>query len=301
MTLSEEDLEALERSVNEIDALSTIYGESGDGGETVEDDSDSCFSIISKQEMHVARSILRGEKSDVPTLEVEISTSVQIDDGTSETIILKCCIPPGYPDHPVIPTASSKGMPWSIRDELSSQLAEVAESMAGSESIMGLVAELNEICPHFLQRMQLDKGSSSKSQETKTNTTSQDSCSRLWIWVHHITNTDRRKSIVTEARGLKLGGVLKYGYPGIIVIEGRTGACDEFATWVKGNKSRPGGFGRNWGHHVRGQMQLEEESQLCLASDFQEMEDMAVLGQLCKENGLEDEFREFAMRHKGGS
>ncbi|CAJ1930729.1 unnamed protein product [Cylindrotheca closterium] len=301
MTLSEEELEALERSVNEIDALSAIYGESSESGETDQDELDSCFSILSKQEMDVARSILRGEKAEVPTLEVEISTGVQMDDGTSEKIILKCCIPPGYPDHPVIPTASSKGMSWSIRDELSSQLAEIAESMVGSESIMGLVAELNEMCPPVLQRMQLNNESSSKSQETTTTSHGDGSYSRLWIWVHHITNNDRRKSIMAEAQGLKLGGVLKHGYPGIILIEGRSNACDDFATWVKGSKSLPGGFGRNLGHHVRGQVQLEaeEEQQLCFASDFQEMEDMAVLGQLCKEKGLEDEFREFAMRHKG--
>ncbi|KAL3941630.1 MAG: hypothetical protein SGBAC_004044 [Bacillariaceae sp.] len=299
MTLSEEEIEALERSVNEIDALSAIYGESSDSGEIDEGESDSCFSILSRQELYVARSILSGEQADVPTMEVQISTTVEVDDGRNETITLKCRIPPGYPDHPVVPTASSKGMPWSIRDELSSQLAEVAESMAGSESIMGLVAELTKIVPPFFQKMQLEQGSSSKSQETAP--IQLEGYSRLWIWVHHITNTDRRKSIITEARGFNLGGFMKYGYPGIIVVEGASSDCDEFATWVKGNKSRPGGFGRNWGHHVRGQVQLEKESQLSLTSDFEEMEDMAILGQLCKEKHLEDEFREFAMRHKGGS
>ena len=85
------------------------------------------------------------------------------------------------------------------------------------------------------------------------------SCSRLWIWVHHITNTTRRKVIVQEAKEMSLSGYLKHGYPGIVVVEGKTKLCDEYVQWIKGNKSRPGGFGRNWGHHVRGQVLLVED------------------------------------------
>ena len=75
---------------------------------------------------------------------------------------------------------------------------------------------------------------------------------RRWIWVHHITNSGRLKQIVTEAEELKLGGFLKGGYPGVVIVEGDSKSCDEFVVWVKGNKSRPGGFGRNWtAYHPR--------------------------------------------------
>jgi hypothetical protein len=77
------------------------------------------------------------------------------------------------------------------------------------------------------------------------------SLSRRWVWVHHITNSGRIKQIVHEASQLHLGGYVKGGYPGVVVIEGQSNACKEFIVWIKGNKSRPGGFGRNWGHHVR--------------------------------------------------
>lgn len=305
-TLSEDDLEALERTVNEIDALSAIYGEPSPEGEG---SSGSRFRIVSKQELGTARSILLrggfgGEAADLPTLEVEISANVELGDGTREEVKLTCRIPRGYPEkNHLIPSASSAGMPWSMRDELSAKLAESAEAMAGSESIMGLVAELGDLCPPIFQRMQLafDEGGKSSAKSTEGPGIDEKPAgagfARLWIWVHHVTDRERRKSIVAEARGLKLGGFLKRGYPGIIVVEGAAQSCGEFAVWVKGNKSRPGGFGRNWGHHVRGQVQVESESQLLLPSNFQEMEEMAAAGRLCKEKGLEEEFLEFAMGH----
>ena len=191
---------------------------------------------------------------------------------------------------------------------------------------------------------------------------------RRWIWVHHITSVDRRKCIMREARSSNLTGLLKRGYPGVVLVCGPVDSCDEFTTWIKGNKSRPGGFGRNWGHHVRGEINCyqnddddddddededdnddvnesgnnndnrqrrrrrrhhsnrnhEQHSRSgkksssapsssssatttanndnnCNATtfdSFQEIDDLSVMARLCKEKGLEDEFKEFVMRHK---
>ena len=65
------------------------------------------------------------------------------------------------------------------------------------------------------------------SQQEAKNT---DMLGRCWIWVHHIKDLDRRKTILSEARDLKLGDFLKSAYPGIIVFEGDALACDEFVT-----------------------------------------------------------------------
>ena len=66
--------------------------------------------------------------------------------------------------------------------------------------------------------------------------------------------------------------------------------------WIKGNKSRPGGFGRNWGHHVRGEATIEVRQ---LPELFAELEDdMGKLGAVCKKFDVEDEFREFVLQHK---
>ena len=81
----------------------------------------------------------------------------------------------------------------------------------------------------------------------------------------------------------------------VIVVEGNTHSCDMFVTWVKGNKSRPGGFGRNWGHHVRGEATVERRQ---LPESFEELDDLAQFGALCKKAGVEEEFREFILQHK---
>ena len=122
------------------------------------------------------------------------------------------------------------------------------------------------------------------------------SIKRAWIWVHHISNTDRLKQIVIEAKQYKLGGYLKGGYPGVVVVEGQSQSVDDFISWIKGNKSRPGGFGRNWGHHVRGEAFVVKRQ---LPIQFEELEDdMSRFGKLCKEAGVDKEFREFILQHK---
>ena len=120
---------------------------------------------------------------------------------------------------------------------------------------------------------------------------------RLWIWVHHITNKDRRKNIVQEANDRSLHGYLKHGYPSVIVVEGEKRKCDDYVKWIKGNKSRENGFGRNWSHHVKGEIDIDE----CMFSNqFDDIgEDLSVLSEICRNLALEDEFRKFVMKHGG--
>jgi hypothetical protein len=301
MAIAEDPLESLERTINEIDALEAIYGNHSSDNEI---DAESSFCVVSLAEMETARAILEqktdneGKHQEIPTLELEIKVSVELDDGRKATLLLRCRMPPGYPNAPLLVTVSADGLRRSLREELSLHLTKSSESMAGSESTMGLVEGLKEIGPAFIAKERVMERDFKPSTAVAMVQTSRNS--RRWIWVHHIKDADRRKSIVSEARDHKLGGYLKHGYPGIIVIEGRAHACDEFVAWVKGNKSRPGGFGRNWGHHVRGQVDLDDDESRSLPAEFRELEDMAVLGSLCREHGLETEFLEFVMQHKVG-
>jgi hypothetical protein len=115
------------------------------------------------------------------------------------------------------------------------------------------------------------------------------------LWVHHITNKQRKEDIVREAQDHALGGYLKAGYPGIVVVEGAQKSCDDFIVWIKGNKSRPGGFGRQWGHHVREELLISDRQ---FPDCFVALEeDMAVLASVCRDHGLEEEFLQFVMQH----
>jgi hypothetical protein len=286
-------LECLGRAVNEIDALEAIYG-AGDE----ENDDGTSFLVVSVSELETARSTVEeAECGVIPQLEVEVQTMLQSDDGIKVTLCLRCRLPPGYPEVPALVTVSVDGLRRAQREKLSSQLAAKAESMIGVEAVMELMEELKEIVPNYLANGQTAQGGSTTEQNSQAKKYP-NTFGRRWIWVHHIKDSGRRKSIMYEARYLKLGGYLKSGYPGVIVVEGETSSCNEFVAWVKGNKSRPGGFGRNWGHHVRGEVNFPSGVR-CLPSTFEELEDLAVLGGLCREHGLGDEFLEYVMQHKG--
>lgn len=299
MSSQQQFFESLERAVNEIDALAAIYG-IGDN----DDDVGSSFSVMSTSELEVSRSIIEdisgGEKKNViiPQLEVKVYTCLEVVDDEKVRLVLHCRLRKGYPElEPALVSASVEGLRRLWREEISSNLNKKAESMIGSEVLMELVEELKALAPSYLAR---EKKTCTKLHNSPDEETC-DTFGRRWIWVHHIKDSDRRRSIVSEARELKLGGYLKSGFPGIIVIEGYSSACDEFVSWVKGNKSRPGGFGRNWGHHVRGHVNFPLDGPRHLTVEFEELEELAVMGGLCREHGLEDEFLEYVMQHKGGS
>ena len=289
-------LEALERAMNEIEALEAIYGDEYNGSDA------SHFAVVSKSELNSARSVLEGDvcaydDKAIPQLEINIVTCFENDDGERINLGLRCRLPPGYPETtPVSVSASIDGVRRSLREELSAHLNEKAESMIGVEAIMELVDELREVAPSIIAKERSIETNGKKCNASHKVSESE-MFGRRWIWVHHITDSARRKDIIREAKDLNLGGFLKFGYPGIIVIEGDSFACDEFVTWIKGNKSRPGGFGRNWGHHVKGQINFPRGTR-CLPIEFEELEDLALLSRVCKERGLENEFLEYVMQHK---
>lgn len=261
-------LEALERAVAEIEALQAIY--------------DNDLVVHSTSELFVAtNAIEKGE-----TIETLLEVSLQLD----RALKLKCALPSGYP----VTAAARVSVSVDERtrreqEEFTARIQNKANQLLGQESILELVHELQEMI-----EASKDLTANTAAAEKETTVIQPFTSHRCWIWVHHITNTDRRKSIVQEARELNLGGYLKSGYPGIVLVEGE--GCDEFISWIKGSKSRPGGFGRNWGHHVKGQIEITIRQ---LPLEFTEIDEIKLLGEACKERGLEEEFLEYVMQHKG--
>jgi hypothetical protein len=264
--MAAESIDALERSIEEIQTLSLIYSYEEDTKPHEQETAITRFFILSEDEFNLAQRLLElldstttRDKSDIPTLSVEIVTKFQSDELRRDSR-MHITLPPGYPDRPaVVSIVSVAGLTKSQREDFSSSINNKSTSLAGTEALMELIQYWQEnVEDLILSSHNNDKGIflNSENVEDKGNDAS---CSRLWIWVHHITNTTRRKVIVQEAKEMSLSGYLKHGYPGIVVVEGKTKLCDEYVQWIKGNKSRPGGFGRNWGHHVRGQVLLVED------------------------------------------
>jgi len=266
--------------------------------------------------------ILNGEdaekNSSVPNLRIEIRTEVDRelisigDDDSSDDIdpsnekrmgmVLRCLLPKGYPETAaaVVTSVETSLLTRSSREELTHALNEKADSLMGTEAVMDLVEEAKVLCRSKHQEEQAKRRTNNNSASSSHRELS--GFGRRWIWVHHITKKDRIQSILAEAQSANLRGMLKHGYPGIVLVEGTANECETFVKWIKADKSQEGGFGRNWGHHVRGEIFLEDETDCCLPSSpiMHATDDLAVLAACCKEAGLEDEFREFVLQHKGG-
>lgn len=297
-------LEALERLVFEIDAIASIICDDFDIISNDDALQHRDFIVTTPDSLSQAREQLKdianGSSSNVNLIDmkrivVEIYVSSS-NHSTADRVRLRISLPPGYPSHvaaEVTVLLSPKNVSKSCLDDLSVRLSNKTKEMIGCEVMMEVINE----CRDALDAWQANRAILSAANVVKNcEEDSLHRISRRWIWVHHITNIGRIKQIVHEAQQLNLGGYVKVGYPGVVIIEGPSHACDNFVTWIKGNKSRPGGFGRNWGHHVRGEITTKTRQ---LPETFCELEDdMGSLGGLCKSFDLEEEFREYILQHK---
>ena len=294
----EEKVESLERLVLELDAMSSIFSNDFTNDEGAGEGDGEHFVVTTQEALQNARSIIEcsPESFDIPRIDVEAVVLCSSDSFEGSTR-LRMGLPKGYPsmcNAEVTVLSIPKNCTRSQMDDLSSKLQSISKELHGSEAMMEIMNECRDVMQDW-ESNKLTEPIPDEEQCSKDNNATDTIC-RKWIWVHHITNAGRLKQIVTEAQQLKLGGYLKGGYPGVVVVEGSATSCDEFVGWIKGNKSRPGGFGRNWGHHVRGEATVDARS---MPQTFLELEDdMGKLGSLCKQFGVEDEFREFILQHK---
>ena len=301
-------LDSLDRSLQELEALQAIYEDGVEGTDhllrlTVK----TLPEVIEQARTYVEDCNTSLTIDNIPTLSLELQLNLQNTDGNSTTdssnVSIEVCVgfrlPPAYPSHQPLSVAvlTTRGLSKTMQQELSHHLQSMARELVGSEAIIALVQACQEQVGEFfvetkqlLQERELDSGDCITNDHSNSP-----ALSRRWIWVHHITNRQRKDDIVEEANNFQLGGYLKAGYPGVVVVEGSSSNCDNFVTFIKGNKSRPGGFGRQWGHHVRGEVDIHQRQ---LPSTFIALEeDLSILALNCRERGLEDEFKRFVMQH----
>jgi len=291
--------EALERALNETEVLAAIYGGRED------DEASSSFAIVAPDPDELDRAkatlemILNGDDTEkntsIPNVRIEIRTEMDrelgsnvdddcsddIDPGNDERIgiVMRCLLPKGYPETAaaVMTSVETSLLTRSSREELTRSLNERAICLLGTEAVMDLVEEAKVLCRSKHQEEQARR----RTNNNKACSSHQEPSGfgRRWIWVHHITKKDRIQSILAEAQSANLRGMLKHGYPGIVLVEGTATDCETFVKWIKADKSQEGGFGRNWGHHVRGEIFLEEKTDCRLPSSpiMRATDDLAVL------------------------
>ena len=115
---------------------------------------------------------------------------------------------------------------------------------------------------------------------------------RKLIYSHHIIAKSKRKALKDISRQYELGGYVKIGWPGIIIIEGDERNCntfiDEIRKWrwqylvVRGEDSTPVSDDSNAEQSLNAMRKFH-----LVLEELEEMSDLAVI---CREAGLEDLF-----------
>ena len=112
---------------------------------------------------------------------------------------------------------------------------------------------------------------------------------RRLIHSHHIIAPSKRKAIVDLAQDYNLGGCYKYGWPGIILIEGGEADCMAYVEEIKTLRWQHLGVRGEQQLHVRDRDALERSR--VLPSRMQDLgDDMSIIAKQCKEAGLEELF-----------
>ena len=284
-------LEALERAVDEVDALEAIFGYD-EGG----------FTVHSAAELAAARSAVEaGAAPDddwqAPALELELRVEIEAEDeGAAQAARLRCTLPGGYPDSCcAVVSVAMEGVRRATQDALTEQLGQAAAALLGEEAVTELVQQLQEIAPAALAEERATTIQPAESEAAAAG--GLDGFGRRWMWAHHIVIPARAALICKEARALSLGGYLKTGHPGIVVVEGEDENCEAFIGWVRAVRQS-----HQTALVLTGQVSGLPVGQRAFSPEFEELavDDMGGLGERCKAAGLEGEFREYVLQARAG-
>jgi hypothetical protein len=138
----EEALDALERAVQELEALESIYGYDAGG-----------FTVHSPAELALSRSMVdaglpppAGAAWAPPQLELELRLELDGDGDGSAVARLRCALPPGYPTTAAArPSVTVEGLRRTRQDELTAALQAKADELLGEESVVELAQALEAV------------------------------------------------------------------------------------------------------------------------------------------------------------
>lgn len=140
---SPKDNGSLERAVQELEALESIYGYEPGG-----------FTVHSVTELALARSVVgvgqetgaEGAEWSPPQLELEICVNLGSGEENGAVARLRCTMPPGYPTTASVQVSVSvDGFRRAQQDKLTLMLQQKADELLGDESVVDLVQALEEL------------------------------------------------------------------------------------------------------------------------------------------------------------
>lgn len=288
----QEKEEAKERQLAELEFVKAAY--IADEAWSNEDETTGCLSVIRILQLPVK--LLSSDNSSYDSVAIAINLEMPLGypviKGACLNITASLHSSPANP--PFIRKAALNAIPPLVNTcQLSA--SEFAEEHDGGEAVWHVFTEAEEwIDSEWLNILQKqEKLSLAKTTSDPTSCNSVQHATilgRRCIYSHHIIANSKRKALASLASEYKLGGYVKIGWPGVIIVEGSEDSCqafvDEIKTW-------------RWQHlsiRVEEQKQLDSkdsiESSRQLPQTFFELgeDDMSVLARYCREAGLEHMF-----------
>ena len=233
--------ECLRRSIDEVRALSSMYGDGSsleeDPTEVVHHESllDEVESLLDHGHAHVRS---------VPALEVTVRLLGARLRGGGVDVAVR--LPPGYPAS-CRAEVQVQGNARVTVDDLR-KIHQVAEramfrevgdgeetAVAGVEAVRSELTRMKEIHAVLEETHgESERERCAKEQSTQNSDLRKASgVARRLIWFHHIKAPSKRKAARVWAKELSLGGFVKPGYPGVIVIEGNLQDAEEYVKRLK--------------------------------------------------------------------
>lgn len=237
--------ECLRRAVDEVRALSCMFGDGASPAEdpTAVSDPESLLelaeSALDAAEAGAGSSPGENALHAVPALEVTIKLLGDRLRGGGVDVVVR--MPPGYPAFRAA-EIRAEGNARATLDDLDrlrraaeSAVAEVGEgeesALSGVEAVRRAVAELAESAA--AERAAAADAAAAAATTAAMGSRRDQTLARRLIWFHHIKAPGKRKAAQSWAKELDLGGFSKPGYPGIIVIEGRAEDCEAYVSRLK--------------------------------------------------------------------
>uniref|UniRef100_A0A7R9VXZ6 Uncharacterized protein n=1 Tax=Chlamydomonas euryale TaxID=1486919 RepID=A0A7R9VXZ6_9CHLO len=218
----------LAAQLEELEALESVYG-----GVAFDD-----AEAVAEARAAVAAGLVEGGH-DLPVL----CGTLRLDDVWlhGSPVSLRFTLPHRYPDGDVAQLSVQCAGPREVFESLGTAVRDAARDAAGTECLLLAVSSLKEEAerhgsaagPRPSHQPALPSACPVAASAAPPDAHPAVTLVRTIIWFHHIKSPAKRRFIVDSARALGVHGMMKPGFPGLVVAEGRADDVEDFVRGVR--------------------------------------------------------------------
>jgi hypothetical protein len=215
-----------ERQLNEIEVLQSMYPPSEEHNDDDDDTTSGSFRMITTVEN------MEGVRQNV---NVNDGIKIRFEIRAANKLSLEFEFPLGYPHTPLQVHVAQPELPKELIQELQRLGNETAESHKEEEAAMHVINAVTERFHELYDMLQQERANKAAMEASSSTpkTPSNPVVGRRLLHFHHIKSSKKKRSITEWASELKLQGMCKPGYPGLLFIEGDESNCEDYVHRLK--------------------------------------------------------------------